>query len=1173
MEKPRHPKSKHHLASGLFAGLRSFDDFERRVSALPTEKDRGDALEVFAEAYLATQRKHDAAQIWPLPAAPLELLQKLGLATNDYGVDGLLQTTLGQLNVYQVKFRTHRQPLTWRELSTFMGLADSHHIYSRVLFTNCDELPSVMNERRGFFCIRGADLDRLEESDFLEIEKWLAGVVGPVARKSPQPHQQEALDALLPALREHDRATAIMACGTGKTLLSLWIAERMGVSRILVLLPSLALVRQTLHEWLHETRLPPLAYLCVCSDRTVASDLDTISTPQSELDFEVTTDSRTVREFLDAPFAGVKVIFSTYQSVQKAIKPALRKSERFDLGIFDEAHKTAGREGRNFAFALDDKNLAIRKRLFLTATPRHYNPLRKDKEGDAQLVFSMDKPDVYGPQAYRLTFAEAARRGIICHYRVIISVITSGMVTNELLSHGEVLVNGDAIRARQVANQLALKDAIAKYGVNKVFTFHSSVKSAASFTSDGPEGIATHLSPVAADVRRLISKSEIGNRKSEMDQSLVTSSATSEFKTFHVNGAMPTALRERVMRGFRECARGVMSNARCLTEGVDVPAVDMVAFLSPRRSRVDIVQATGRAMRRAPNKTTGYVLVPLYVEQAAGETIEEAVSRAEFDDVWDVLQSLQEQDEVLAEIIREMREERGRTKGFNDARFRERVEILGPRIALNTLRIAITTTCIERLGLSWEERFGELEAFKKRFGHCNVAQDYDANPQLGSWVNAQRNSFRDGTLGTARIQRLKALGFDWDPNETYWLRMFDQLREFKKREGHCDVPAKYRPNQCLAGWVVGLRSSHREGKLPENKVRKLNEIDFAWSPREAQWQQMFDELKVFKECEGHCRVPRSYPKNPQLATWVTSQRGSRHTLSRERIEKLETIGFDWDPSESFWREKLEALRAFKLREGHCNVPEDYDQDRELGVWIHTQRAYSRMSKLSAPRVAKLDELGFDWNPNQTCWQKMFSELKTFKKREGHCNVPARYRSNAQLGAWVYAQRDRRHKGTLPQEQLQKLSAIGFEWDRFENAWQRMFERLQAFQKLKGHCTVPFRQPEHLELASWVAIQRACFRKAKLSKDRVRKLESIGFDWDPLTNRWQQMFEQLNKFKRKKGHCRVSRAHPGLFKIAAWVLHQRRLFARGRLTVERVRKLESIGFEWAPLKARASWGVS
>jgi len=582
MATARHPKATFFVQRHLFAGLTSFADLEQKIAALPDEQSRGAAFEVFAEAYLATQRKYDAAQIWPHGSVPLDILKKLGLTQQDQGVDGVLQTLLGQFNAYQIKFRTGRPSLTWRELSTFIGLADSPHIHSRVLLTNCDELPAVLNDRQGFFCIRGADLDRLEAGDFRAMEAWLADAAFIAPKKSPQPHQTEALDALLPALQTHDRVSAIMACGTGKTLVALWVAEKFAFSRsadcpqsaahgqtevldnfnavgdgevlrvgttrapakILILLPSLALLRQTLHEWLRETRLPNLAYLCVCSDPTVKEGLDALTTPQSDLDFQVSTDAASVRRFLDAPFAGVKMIFSTYQSAS-VVGAAMPPGEAFDLAVFDEAHKTAGREGRNFAFALDNKNLPIRKRLFLTATPRHYNPHDRDREGEARLLFSMDNPAVYGPQAYRLTFAEAARRGIICGYKVIISVITSEMVTNELLSHGEVLVNGDAVRARQVANQIALRDAIEKYGVKKVFTFHRDVKSAQSFVSAGPEGVGTHLLNVGDDVRSLTSNSEISQR-------LVTSSPTNKFQTFHVNGSMPTARQRAVENG---CAR------------------------------------------------------------------------------------------------------------------------------------------------------------------------------------------------------------------------------------------------------------------------------------------------------------------------------------------------------------------------------------------------------------------------------------------------------------------------------------------------------------------------------------------------------------------------------------------------------------------------------------------
>lgn len=163
MANARHSKAGRFVQQRLFSGLSAFAELERRIAGLPDEKSRGDAFEVFAEAYLATERKYDAESVWPLTSVPGEVLASLQLAAQDYGVDGVLKTRLGKFSAYQVKFRTGRPALTWRELSTFMGLADSPNIHSRLLLTNCDELPSVLNDRQGFFCIRGSDLDRLED--------------------------------------------------------------------------------------------------------------------------------------------------------------------------------------------------------------------------------------------------------------------------------------------------------------------------------------------------------------------------------------------------------------------------------------------------------------------------------------------------------------------------------------------------------------------------------------------------------------------------------------------------------------------------------------------------------------------------------------------------------------------------------------------------------------------------------------------------------------------------------------------------------------------------------------------------------------------------------------------------------------------------------------------------
>lgn len=1165
MSKAQHPKAASYVRQKFFADLTTFEELEERVAALPDEQSRGDAFEVFTEAYLATQRKHDATIVWPLNAVPTQTLQTLGLAAKDYGVDGVFKTILGQFNAYQVKFRTNRKPLTWRELSTFMGLADSPQIYSRVLITNSDELPPVLNERQGFFCIRGSDLDRLEADDFRAIEAWLADAVFVTPKKTPLDHQIDALDALLPALEIHDRVSAIMACGTGKTLVALWVAEQRQASKILVLLPSLALLRQVLHEWLRETNLLSLAYLCVCSDQTVVDGLDSIATAQSDLDFQVSTDTSSVRNFLDAPFGGTKVIFSTYQSA-RVVGAAMQEGESFDLAVFDEAHKTAGREGRNFGFALEDSNILIRKRLFLTATPRHYNPHQHDSEGDAQLVFSMDRPEVYGPQAFRLTFAEAARRSppIICGYKVIISVITSDMVTNELLSRGEVLVNGDLVRARQVANQIALRDAIEKYGAKKAFTFHRTVASASSFVADGSEGIRTHLP---------------------------------EFETFHVNGTMPTALREQVMRDFRGASRAVMSNARCLTEGVDVPAVDLVAFLSPRRSRVDIVQATGRAMRISPGtgKTTGYVLVPLYVEQSANESVEAAVSRSSFEEVWDVLHSLQEQDDVLADLIRQMGEQKGRGKGFDDSRFADRVDIVGLSIGLDELRTAVTTRCFESLFSSWDTYFGKLCAFKERFGHSNVETLWEEDISLARWVTAQRTRRGKGALSDEQIARLDSIGFVWNWQEhsadENWHRWLEKLTQFKEQFGHCNT-STYAGDPALARWVVAQRVQRKKGNLSNDQIRKLSDLGLVWDfqAQKAQetWMKWYGELEAYVREHGDPHVPRTY-HNSKLGSWVwiqrqrrkgTSKRGHKQDLMTEdQFNLLDNLGFAWDARDEKWTAKLEALKEFHAQYGHSNPNLILGAHDKLAQWAQRQRQSYAEKTLEAERVAALTELGFDWEYEAIDhqWEQMYQMLCEFNKEHGHSEVPVIWNGSRTLAVWLGRQRQRRKAQSLTSDQIQRLDNLSINWQiRERGRWEDRFDDLKRFHAKYGHCNVPFGYKDVPKLGAFVNVMRTQKSKGKLAEERIQKLESIGFKWavSDVKNAeiWEVRFNELLEYKARFGDCDVPNHWEENPQLGHWVNHQRGYKRRHEIPQDRQSRLDGIGFNWSPGKKLTDWDV-
>lgn len=922
----KHSSASRLLSTSLFDGLTSFADIEARISALPGNKERGDAFEIFAEAYLATQKIAQAKEVWPFEVIPLEQLKALSLDTGrDMGVDGTYLTIDGELRAYQVKFRSNRPALTWDELSTFMGLTDQ--VSQRVLFTNCEVLPSLMQDRSGFVAIRGSDLDRLEAEDFEAMRQWLHSGQVKLPRKQPKPHQLEALTAISNGLAENDRATVVMACGTGKSLVALWAAERHGCKTLLVLVPSLALVRQLLHEWLRETAWERFTFMCVCSDPTVAKGADDLVVHQADLDFPVTTDSATVSRFLGKAFDGIKIVFSTYQSAQVVAEGlpvgADGVKQPFDLAIFDEAHKTASREGTRFSFALEDANLPIHKRLFFTATPRHYDIRKKDKEGDNTLVYSMDRPEVYGPVIHTLSFAEAARQNIICDYKVVISVVTSGMVNDHVLKHGEVIVAGNTVKARQVALQIALQKAVEKYGVSRIFTFHGSVAAARSFTSDDGEGIRHHLP---------------------------------DFTTLHVSGEMPTARREDQMKAFRQADKAVISNARCLTEGVDVPAVDMIAFISPRKSKVDIVQATGRAMRKSPGKEFGYVMVPLFVEQAANESIEEALHRTGFNDVWDLLGAMREQDDVLVDIIRQMREDKGRTGGYDESRFSERVEVLGPSVSLDTIRASITAECLDYLGVSWDERFGELLAYKEEHSDLDIPINWPTG--LGTWTSIQRRSSKNGELSIERRSRLDMIGFSWNKLDSQWEDRLNELLAYKAEHGDMHVPQKWPSG--LGAWLSQQKLYEKNGELPAERRIRLDEIGFSWDNRKPKtdWDERFNELLSYKAEHGIFDVPRSWPTG--LGTWVGNQKSFLRDgkLSPEREDKLHSIGLAINPLESRWENRFNELLEYRAKHGDINVPNKWPTG--LRSWMQNQKFARKQGKLSLERKIKLDEIGFVW---------------------------------------------------------------------------------------------------------------------------------------------------------------------------------------------------------------------
>ena len=350
--------------------------------------------------------------------------------------------------------------------------------------------------------------------------------------------------------------------------------------------------------------------------------------------------------------------------------------------------------------------------------------------------------------------------------------------------------------------------------------------------------------------------------------------------------------------------------------------------------------------------------MPLFIEQKKNETEAEALARSGFDEVAAVLGAMLENDDDLVDLIREMKEAKGRGDKFNPKSLHEKIEVIGPAIDLDELRRSIDVEIVDRLGMGWDEWYGLLQRFHKREGHCRVQRGKEEHGlDLGSWVITQR--YRKDYLTPEQIERLNRLGFSWDLVAEQWEEAYAFLRKFYAREGHSYVAVAHVENKMKLGmWVVGQRA--KKNKLTTDQLKRLNALDFVWDPHAELWEKGFTALRKFRDTEGHLRVPRGCMKNGvDLGGWVISQRQRRDRLTPEQIGRLDRLGFSWDPHSELWEKAYAFLKKFYEREGHCLVKRAHKlKDMKLGVWVGNQRR--RKHLLSPDQLKRLNAIGFVW---------------------------------------------------------------------------------------------------------------------------------------------------------------------------------------------------------------------
>ena len=562
----------------FIASCNSWDDFCEQTKRLASKAEKGVAFERLVQLYLQTTPEYrtELQHVWLLREVPPEVCRRINLPFRDEGIDLIARTRRGEYWAIQAKFRSIDEPLSRRQLGTFHALASNtcRNVSLAVIAHTCTKPISKRHLMRDTVEI---GLDRWQSADWALIVRSLKGKsVRPQPRK-PRPDQLRAITAAKKHFirNKETRGRLIMPCGTGKSLIAFWIAEALKAKTIVVAVPSLGLIRQSVADWTREflAKGQKPDWICVCSDESVGNlERDEIIGEVYDFGFPTHTDPREIARELRTP-GKTKIVFTTYQSGDQLAAAARRAGAKFDLVIFDEAHRTVGSRSKPFAALLRDRTFKTRYRLFMTATERKVI-------GDAD-VFSMDdNEEVYGKRFFTMTFKEAIALGIISDYKILIVAVSDRQIAS-LIARNRLLNlhrNLDEAEARAVATGIAVKRIYKKYGVKHAISFHASILAADRFRVQQDVLNCLHRAPRTSTFRA----KDGGERKLLLDE-------------------------------FKQAPRALMTNARCLQEGIDVPAIDCVIFADPKQSAIDVIQAAGRAMRRSKGKKYGYIVVPIVV--------------------------------------------------------------------------------------------------------------------------------------------------------------------------------------------------------------------------------------------------------------------------------------------------------------------------------------------------------------------------------------------------------------------------------------------------------------------------------------------------------------------------------------------------------------------------------
>ena len=673
----------------------------------------------------------------------------------------------------------------------------------------------------------------------------------------------------------------------------------------------------------------------------------------------------------------------------------------------------------------------------------------------------MDDKYLFGEVLHKLNFSDAIKQGILSDYQVSIVGVENQEISRMIRVRDLIRTHENFnFDSESLGTLIGLIKSIKKYKLRKLISFHNLIKNADIFSQ---------IFPIVTKFFEAKIQENLG-----FDSDFVSGKMNSTEKDDRIQ--------KLNLSNDNFCF--ILSNARCLSEGVDVPSLDGVAFIDPKHSPIDIVQAVGRAIRKSDNKTKGTIIVPVFLDEI--ENIDEKILATKFETVWNVILALKSQDDELLEMIDNLRIQLG-SKNITKITSKglEKIHFDLPANINPKFYDSLYTVLVENTSDDWLERYGEVKNF------FSEKDRYPAhNEENGNWCNAQRMLFKKNKLLNERRDLLLKLdNWSWDLLDTRWLEKFEELKEYMKNNNGKIPKQDGKGYNSLVDWISNQRSLNNKGTLDSERFKLLDSLDgWEWTPFDERFDSKFKKLKVYLE-ENDNKFPplRTKILGPFMGRMRREYR--QNILDKKKIDLFNSLpGWSWDPKEDAWKEKFEGIKKY-WEENEYTFPNT--EHPEFGEWINTQRSSYKNNTLDDDKIQKLENLhGWKWNDKdpEKDWMNQYKKLVNFLK-DNNNQFPKKGNS---LASWMGTQRKREIEGDLPKKQYELLNNIGFKWgNQIENRWQKQYEDLSNYLSTNNNVYPKFKSKS----GRWVAHQKEYNISKKLSKSRKIQLEKLpNWSW-------------------------------------------------------------------------------